>query len=144
MILKNYAEKFYFKNVLKRRVFSRRPLPLCGRCESSGGQKRKFFNHKIHKKTLDRKRQRSRFFVLLGRTRKIHYALDSKNSHIPRREAEMKSFTKLIGRLSFAGKMPIKPLVFGLYNATTLEERRGSYPKLAALLVLSSCSAEHR
>lgn len=48
----------------------------------------------------------------------------------------MKSFAKFISRLPFTGKISIKQLVFGLYQATTPEERRRSYLKLAALLVL--------
>lgn len=47
----------------------------------------------------------------------------------------MKGFTKFIGRLPFAGKMSIKPLVFGLYQSTTQEERQWAYAKLAGLLV---------
>lgn len=48
----------------------------------------------------------------------------------------MKGFTKLIGRLPFTGKMSIKPLVFGLYQSTTREERLWSYAKFASFLVL--------
>ena len=48
----------------------------------------------------------------------------------------MKSFAKFIGRLPFSGKMSIKPLVFGLYQSTTWEERQWNYAKLAGFLVL--------
>jgi len=48
----------------------------------------------------------------------------------------VKSFVKLIGRLPFAGKIPIRPFVFGLYQSTTTAKRRRSYLWLMALLVL--------
>jgi hypothetical protein len=46
----------------------------------------------------------------------------------------MKWFTKLVGRLPFAGKMSIRPLVFGLYHSTTAIERRNSYLRILRLL----------
>ena len=47
----------------------------------------------------------------------------------------MKWFTKFVGRLPFAGKMSIRPLVFGLYHSTTAVERRKSYLYILTLLV---------
>ena len=36
----------------------------------------------------------------------------------------MKKFVKFVGRFPFAGKLTIRPLVFGLYQSDTREERR--------------------
>jgi hypothetical protein len=48
----------------------------------------------------------------------------------------MKSFAKLIDKLPFAGKLTIHPVIFGLYQSTTKEERRSSYLQILGLLIL--------
>lgn len=48
----------------------------------------------------------------------------------------MKKFTKFIGKFPFSGKISIRSLVFSLYQSTTVVERRKSYLRLVALLVL--------
>lgn len=47
----------------------------------------------------------------------------------------MKWFSKFVGRLPFAGKMSIKPLVFALYQSTTSIERLKSYISILILLI---------
>jgi len=48
----------------------------------------------------------------------------------------MKKFAQLIGRLPFAGKMAIRPLIFALYSSTKKVERRNSYLLLMSLLIM--------
>ncbi len=48
----------------------------------------------------------------------------------------MRSFTRFVDKLPFAGKMSIKPLVFSLYQSTTRFERKKKYRNLSIFLFL--------
>lgn len=48
----------------------------------------------------------------------------------------MKRFATLVGRFPLAGKIPIKPIVFCLYQSTSRYERTYSYTQLLVLLLL--------
>ena len=50
----------------------------------------------------------------------------------------MKSCAQLVGKLPFAGKITLRPFIFGLYLSTTKERRRTAWLNLLALLIIFS------